>query len=303
MSERQLKQLVGALAIVAAVWVVSLLFSNRSGSIVATGAIARVFDGVDASSVQGVRIVSAVTSVELARSGDAWTVNGFPADPAAVSRLLDVLPELEIGDLTATNPSNHARMGVASDSATTVTFSLADEERAILVGKSGQRFGTAYVRLPDADEVYLMDGDLLGQAARTLDQWRNRTMIALDTAVVARVEVVRRGESYALVRGDSVWTLEGGGEAQASAVSGVFAELSSLVATGFLADGDSIVGLPLESTTRAFSESGDVLGVITVGEGEGDRWARTTTDEYVYRVSSFRAGRIAPAREAVEPSG
>ena len=122
MSERQLKQLVGALAIVAAVLVVSLLFSNRSGSIVATGAIARVFDGVDASTVQSVRIVSAVTSVELARSGDSWTANGFPADPAAVSRLLDVLPELEIGDLTATNPSNHARMGVASESATSVTF-------------------------------------------------------------------------------------------------------------------------------------------------------------------------------------
>lgn len=303
MSERQLKQLVGALAIAAAVWAVSLLFSSRSGGIVATGAIARVFDGVDASSVRRVQIVTAGTSVDLARSGDSWTANGFPADPAAVTRLLEVLPDLEIGDLTATNPSNHARMGVASGSATAVTFTLAEGERAILVGKGGQRFGTAYVRLPDSDEVYLMDGDLLGQTARSLDQWRDRTMIALDTAAVARVEVVRRGERYTLMRGDSTWTLEGGPEAQASAVSGVLAELSSLVATGFLAEGDSIAGLDLEATTRAFSENGDLLGVITVGAGEGDRWARTTTDEYVYRVSSFRAGRIAPAREDVEPSG
>lgn len=303
MTERTLKRLVGALAVAVALWIVAELISGGSGSIGASGEIAGFFDDVDAESLEAIRFEQADSTVELERGDGGWTVNGFPADSGAVQRLLDAIPELEVGDLTATNPANHGRMGVSEDSAASVDFVVAGETKTLLVGDAGRRFGTSYVRLPGADEVYLLEGDLGSHVRRGLDQWRNRVMASLDSAGVARIEVEKDGDAYVLVRGDSAWTFESGDPVQANAVQGILSELSRLVATGFVAEGDSIAALPTSSTTRALSEGGDVLAEIVVGEGTGERWARTTTDEYVYRVSSFRADRVAPPREDVVPEG
>lgn len=302
MSERTLKQLVGALAIVVGIGLVSSLFSGGTGSIGASGAITRVFEGVTPDAVESVEVTRSGEAITLARAGDGWTAGGHPADPDMVARFLDQLSRSTVGDLVATNPSNHARMGVTVDSAIALRFTVAGSERRILVGRSGQRFGTAYARLQDEDEVYLLESDIRGQIARDLDGWRNRTMVALDTASIARIEVVRADERYALVRGDSAWTFDGGGEVRTSAMSGILAELSSLVAAGFLQPTDSLAALPLASTTRAWDASDRLLAEITVGAGESEHWARNGVDEYVYRMSSFRARRLAPGRADAAPA-
>jgi hypothetical protein len=300
-SESALKQLVGALAVVVAVWLVSMVFRAGSGSIAATGEMADFFDGVGRETLEGVRVERAEDpSVTLSRVDGGWTVNGFRADTAAVDRMLSALDEAQIGELIAANPANHDRMGVSADSAYTVTFSVEGGDRTLLVGKSARRFGTAYVRLPDADEVYLMDADLRPQLSRDVESWRDRTMVAIDTASVARIVVERDGGAYALVRGDSAWTFDGGGATTQSAVGGVLSELARMMATGFLEEGDSLAVLEQASTTTAITADGEVLVAVTLGAGEGDRWARSSTSQYLYRVSSFRAGRVAPARESVE---
>lgn len=301
MTDRTLKRLVGALAVVVALWLVAELMPGSSGSITATGEVARFFEGVDVGSLESVRFVRGDTAIELERGDGGWTVNGFPADSGSVARLVEEIPELEIGDLVAANPANHARMGVVEDSAVSVDFVVAGETRTILVGEAGRRFGTAYVRLPGADEVHLLEGDLRSHARRGLDQWRNRVMMSIDTATVARVEVEREGDAYVLVRGDSAWTFADGSEAEESATRGILSELARLVASGFVAEGDSIATLPQAALTRAFSGGGELLAEITLGEGSGERWARTASDDYLYRVSSFRAGRVAPPLEDVDP--
>lgn len=300
MTERTLKRLVGALAIVVGLWLLAELLSGGSGAISASGEIARVFDGVDAESLEAVRMQRGDTTISLERDGERWTVNGFPADSGAVQRLLDEVPGLRVGELVAANPANHPRMGVSDDSAVVVELVVGGDARTILVGDAGRRFGTSYVRVPDADDVYLLEGDLRAHARRGLDQWRNRTMVAIDSAAVARVEVEKDGEAYALVRGDSAWTFESGDAVEAAAVRGVLAELARLVASGFVAEGDSIAALPRSSRTVAYDDAGQVLAEVTIGEGTGERWARTSGDEYVYRVSTFRADRVAPPREDVE---
>jgi len=302
-SERTLKQLVGALAVVLGLWAVSLLFSGGSGSIAASAEISGFFDGLGASTVDAIEIAGPTESVRLERGDDGWTANGHPGDQAAIARFLDVLADVQIGDMIANNPANHDRMGVSVDSAVMVTFEVSGGERTLLLGDSGRRFGTAYVRLPDADDVYLLDGDLRSQAVRRTENWRNRTMVAVDSTRIVRIEVDRADDAYALIRGDSLWTVEGGEEASVNAVNGVLMEFSGLVATGFFEEGDSIASLDQATTTRVYSDSGEVLAEITIGAGEADRWARTVSDEYIYRVSSFRAGRVAPTRPTVVPEG
>jgi hypothetical protein len=303
MSERTLKQLVGALAVLLVIWLVSSIFRSGAGTISAPGEIAGFFDGIDGGSLETLRVEHHGGGFELVRTADRWTVDGYPADPDGVERLLDILGEVAIGDLVAANPDNHDRMGVSDDSAYVATFTAAGDARTLLVGKSGRRFGTAYVRLPDRDEVYLLDGDLRAQLGRDVDAWRNRTLVRADTASVQRIAVDRSDGAYVLVRGDSAWTFDGGAEAVGTAVDGILGELARLVASGFLAEGDSIAGLERTAATTAFDAAGNVVAEVSFGAGAGDRWARTSSDDYVYRVSSFRADRVAPPRDEVRPGG
>jgi hypothetical protein len=303
MSERTLKGLVGALAVALGLWVVATFVSGGSGSIAAPGDVAGFFDGADGNTVQAVRIVGPAETIDLQRNEGRWSVSGFPADSAAVTRLVEGIARASIGELVAANPDNHRRMGVSSDSTTTLEIDVDGEVRELYVGDTGPRFGTAFARRPGDDEVYLLEGDLRAQLGRSIDQWRDRTMARVDSSLVTRIEVERPGESYTLLRGDSAWALASGGGAASTVVDGVLAELAGLVASGFVADTDSIASLGTASATRAYDDAGTLLADITIGEGETDRWARTASNDYLYRVSAFRADRVAPPLERVEGGG
>jgi hypothetical protein len=303
MSERALKQLVGALAVVILVWGVATLLQggSGSGSIQASGRIAAFFDGMGPGSVTEVRIDHDGETVTLRSSEEGWTANGYAGDEAAIDGFLSTLGEAVVGDLTATNPDNHARMGVTADSAYTMTVVTGTGERTLLVGKSGRRFGTAYVRLPGEDGVYLLDGDLRAQLGRDIDAWRDRTIVAIDTALVTTLVVQQESGGYTVQRSDTAWAFDTGGAVTASAVSGILSELAGLMASGFLADSDSIAAAPESASLQALTADGTVLAEVRFGSGTGDRWARSASNEYLYRVSNFRVMRAAPERTALEP--
>lgn len=306
MSDRALKQLVGALAVAVGIWLVTMVFSGGSGAsggIGASGEIAAFFDDVTGPALKSVEIEGPDGSVVLSRGeADAWTVNGYRAEQAAVTTFLSAVTATTVGELVAANPANHARMGVDDDSAIHATFVTERGERTLLVGQSGRRFQTEYVRTPGADEVYLMEGRLGSELRKDEAAWRDRTMASIDSTSVSRI-VVSGDRSYTLVRGDSTWLLEDGGEVEASPANGILAELASLEATGFYAEGDSVAGLPAAYTVQALDESGTVLAEVTIGSGEGDRWGRVATDDYLYRVSAFRAERLAPERSMLVGDG
>ena len=304
MSERALKQLVGALAVVVVLWLVASLVSRGGGEIDAPSGLDAQLDGVEATTVEAVRFVQPGQTIELRSDGDVWRVNGFRADSGSVARFFESVAEAEAGDLVATNPANHARMGVAGDSARTLEIDVGGETRSLVVGGTGPRFSSAYVRLPGEDAVYLLEGSLRSHLTRDLDGWRNRKMLAIDTSRVTRIEVQRDDDAYALVRGDSTWTFEEGEPAVETQVRSLLQELGgSLVAAGFVAAEDSIAALPAGGTTVAYSDAGEVLAEVTVGSGTGERWAMAAGDSVRYRIASFRANLITPTLESMTPEG
>lgn len=303
MSDRTLKLLVGALAVAVALWAVASLMSGGGGSIGATGELARFFDGMDSASIQSVRFEGPTGSVELTRDSSGWRANGWEASPGRVAQFLTALSESEVDDLAATNAANHARMGVSADSAITLEIRLAGGNRTMLVGDEGPRFGTAYGRLPDRDEVYVVEGGIRGHLRRGVNEWRNTEIVAVDTASVARIEIERDDDAYALVRGDSAWTLEGGDPVDPVQARNVLTELASMIAAGFVTESDSIHGLPRGGASTAYAADGRILAEVTVGSGEGERWVRAAGDSIVYRLSGFRVGRLLPTRETLTPEG
>lgn len=95
---------------------------------------------------------------ELSGGVDDWAVNGYQADSATVFRFWAAMLTLDVGDLAASNPDNHDRMGVSAAAGWSIEFDLDGATKTMLVGDTGPRSSTNYVRLPDEDEVYILEG-------------------------------------------------------------------------------------------------------------------------------------------------
>ena len=57
------------------------------------------------------------------------------------------------------------------------------------------------------------------------------------------------------------------------------------------------------ASVAVLSAEGMILASVQIGEGTGDRWARTPGGSDLFRLSSFRAERVAPTRDQIDPSG
>lgn len=299
MTERTLRILVGLLVITAAAWGVASLLPDGEGPAPASGEIAAFFDGLDRVSTERVRMSSTSGEYELVPGPGVagWLVNGMAADSGNVARFWSVIEGAEIGDLAAANPANHERMEVSDDTAWRLEFEKGGETRTLLVGAQGARFATSYVRVPGADEVYVLEGDLRVHMRRQLDNWRNKRLLTVDTTLVVRVEIERDSEPYAIVRGDSTWTFEDGGELDRSNLGQLMIDLNRVDAPGFLEAGDSLAMMEQAASMRALGPDGEVLGAVTLGAGEGERWLRVAGDEVIYRLQQFRVDRMFPSRE------
>lgn len=300
MSAKTLKILVWVLVIALALWGgVTLVSRWTGGGPTAAPALADLLQRARADSVSLVRLEGPDDSVVLRRTGKKWTVNGLATDSTIVANFFSTLNNTKIGALVSTNPANQAAMGVSKDSAWTLAFDLAGKTHTLLVGKTGPRYGTAYVRLPNQDRVYLANGNLHSEVTRRRDGWRNKRIVSVDTSAVHRVEIRRDGHAYTLVRADSTWTLAGGGAADQTAVQDILEELSGLQASGFIEKGDSLGKRPEGAHIVALSASGDTLGQLSLGSGKGARWARTPGDSVTYRLAAWHVDRLVPERKNV----
>lgn len=305
MSERTLSRLLAVLGVLVLAWAGFTFVGggNGGGDAEIPEEVRAILRDLSPETLETVRARGPETDLELARTGEGWSVNGHRPDSSNLELFWNALEGAEVEELVATNPANHPRMGVAADSALQVEIEAGGETRTFLLGNQGPRYGTAYMRLPDDDRVWLVDGQMAQRLRQNLDQWRDKRMVAADTAAVERIEVSREGGGWTAIRSDSVWVLQDGTEADGSTMRTVLGQLANLRASGFLAEGDSLAGLPEAATVTALTAAGDTLARVTLAEGEGDRWARAAGDPVLYRLSSFRADRLAPPEGEVRGGG
>jgi hypothetical protein len=298
MSEKGLRRLLGALLLLVLVYALVLLVPRDAG--VGEGKeLGELLAGVERDRVDALLIEGPADTVRLSRAGAWWEVNGYPADSGAVARLWRALAESQVGDLVASNPSNHDRLGVSPDSA----WALALEESGggtlrFLLGKSGSRFRTAYVRLPENDPVYLLEGDLRGAVARSLPEWRDKTVVRVDTGVVRSIRLHRAGDDLLLSRSGQGWSL-GEVRPDSATVANLLRELASLRATGFAPDTAAFPD-QVERSLVAMSQAGDTLAALAAVEREGQFWVRTEESPIVFQVPAWQLDRLIPTQEDLE---
>ncbi len=297
MSEKTLRRLVVALAAAALVYS-TLGIARRLGGGLSSGnsGFARALQRVDTATLRTVRMVGPSDSVELVRTDDAWVANGFATDADEVARLLGAVASSSVGDVAATNPTNHERLGVAGPDTWTIGFEDVDGRNTqVLLGKTGVRFGSAFARLPDEDIVVTLIGDLRPSVVKPLDQWRNKLILETEVAQVVGLSLTAGEQTYGVTRQEDGWELEGA-PADSFSVNTLLTELSSVTAVGFLAQGAEPEGEPRSLVATA--ANGDTLAHLSgwVGEGTFLVASRTTSvdPDVVYEVSDWRADRLMP---------
>ena len=293
MTEQMLKRIFAGLFILVVLWLGSVWLSGRpGGGPTGGGGVASLFEGLSEATVSAVRIAGPAQTVTLEQSAGSWTVNGHVADSATISRFWSALLEAEVGGVVANNPNNHMRMGVSADSAYTVDFTLSSGgSSSLLVGKGGPIFPSGYVRLPDQDAVTVVSGDFQPTVRLSVTDWRDKTILQVDTASVVRIVFETDEGTLVVERGDSSWTADGG-PTNAAFLNPVLQELARLIASGFPEQGEMFEENPKNVT--ALGAAGDTLGVVMVTGGGGTRHVRRRGSDVVFEIPSFRADRVAP---------
>lgn len=312
MNEKTLKVVIGAVGALIVLYAVTAMTGRRSGpAIDGDGrALVAALDAAGEPGAELIRIVGPADSIELMPGEAGWRVNGRPADEAAVRRLTDALSAARVSHLASDNPENHARLGVTPDSGWRLEVRHAGGKmRTFLVGNSGPSHPSTYVRLDGGTEVYVVRGDLGLATRRNLYEWRDRTIVRVDTSAVREVEVTRDGESYTLVRGDEEWTLDGKA-ANANVIRDLLAELARLEAVGFVESDDGaaadVAGVAADPVREVVARDGEgrVLAHVRMADAEESGSLHTvaegpaaTQPDVVFELSTWRADRLAPGRD------
>ena len=272
---------------------VTLAKDGDDGSPAADSDLAAVLAELDGGWLTRVELSGPGDAILLEKDGGVWTVNGFEADSGAIDRFLRAVDEVEVKSVAATNPDNHKRMGVTAEGAWTLTI---DGTVTVLLGNSGNRYRTAYARLPEADEVNLIEGDLRAAAVRSLFDWRNKVMVRADTAAVTSIRVTRDGTTTVYERQDSTWTVEGE-EVDRVKVRDLLQELSGLRARAFAPQDAGMPETP-DRSVQALDADGNEIASVQLAEQESNFRAFSPASPYIFEIPNFRADRIAP-----EPPG
>ena len=303
MSNRTLIRLLAVAGGLVGIWLLVTFLSGRPEPVPeATSEWSTLLGGLTSGTVSSIVIEDSMGTrvLQSEEGGSRWRIDGFETDPAVVTRFWSAMGDAYVSDVVASNPENHERMGVAEGSTVTATFETAEGPTTILVGAAGAAPGTSFVRRPGDDAVYLLQGGLRVHFVREASEWREKRMLALDTAAVSTVAIERDGESYAIVRADTGWTMDGAPISQFP-VTSILEELAGLRGTDFLVPGDSLYELPQAITVTALSATGDTMTVVNLGAGERDRRGTVRGDSITYRVPMFRIDRLAQPRANLIP--
>lgn len=148
--------------------------------------------------VTRIELKGANGSTTLKRAQDRWTVanrDDFPAEPAAVKRLLLGLADLQIVEAKTRLPESYARIGVAdpgegSDSLAVELYGAKDDKLlSLIVGhkREGGQTSQRYVRRAGEAQSYLVNGKV--EASADPITWLDARIVDVDTGRVKQVVI------------------------------------------------------------------------------------------------------------------
>jgi len=244
-------------------------------------------------------------AVVLQRAGTGWQVstpedtNAYAADSSAVQALLDALAALTTGSMASRNSDRHALYNVNPETGLRIEGRdrSGRTSAAVVIGKNGPNIFSTYVRAADSDTVYLVDGILQAPASKTLNEWRDKTVIKLDAGLV-RAYTVSGDCSLSLRKNADAWA--GNGETvNAESAAQVIRTFAGLTAADFAEGPLEEFGLARPSRTITAELADGTGATLLLGRDANafQQYAKTADADTVYIIEKYLLDSLCPTLE------
>lgn len=206
-----------------------------------------------------------------------WRVNDFPADSKRITDFFNSLKETGISSRVSSNSQNHSRFEV-DDKGTDLTFVSNDQiVQQLIVGKTAGG-NSAYVRLPEQDDVYVINNFPIHLLSEEVSFWRDREVVAAEPSEVRMVAYQSGGSTWKVNKIEDGWTI------QLNSYSPV--AVDSVKVESWLT---SVVGLQASGFPEEGSELSLKVGTVTIETGTVEEFS---TKEELFIHSSDEEGQI-----------
>ncbi len=252
-----------------------------------------------------IRYAGPADTIVLARHEANWTVNGFPAARPVVTAFFRAVTDSSTrSELVAESAASHARLGVDSLKATHLTVrgggaTLLD----LSFGSRGPDFDGFYVRQGEDPRVFLLRGTFANLTVQSLEEWRDKVMLAAAADSIGAVEVDRGRTHWRVERDGAGWRLAGAGAADSVKVRHYLTTFVSVPATGFptAAQVDSAPFAPAERRVQLFGRGGAVLGRMDLDSMPWGWMVRTTDGPGRYKLDQRTVEQLTPESGSLTP--
>lgn len=241
--------------------------------------------------------------VELDKQQSNWKIvkpAAYDADSNGVRTLLGSLSNARIDEFTSDNPAHLSHYGLDKPALEVSVFTGAGQSpQSLLFGEKGSGTGKDdyYVKLASTPNVYTVHNYVFSDANKTLNDLRDRTVLAFDPDQVEQVKFSNNGHAYVISRSaDGKWTETDGARSGADAVKvrQFLDRLHDLKAESIVQDTTANLdkfGLNSPNETVAFSgKNGKELGTVKLSRverrNENDKNAPARIDYYALSSAS-----------------
>jgi len=260
---------------------------------------------VERDKVTRLEIESPKGAVTLAQENGRWKITApeaLPADQVEAGAVLFKLRELRARAFLSEDASGVPRYLAKPTVRVSISEQGAPAPRTLLLAPSSERRGgapTAYAALAGRGPVVLVDGKVLEELGRSVDDLRDRVLLpGLEPKDIKRMRVRAGGQTVVVERsGDVDWKLvEGGrGSAKAVTVDNLLYALRALkwksIATP---TGDEPARYGLDTPTlevTLLKADGAELAAMLVGKRDGERaWVKLKAAPAIYAVDAKQLG-------------
>jgi len=260
---------------------------------------------VERDKVTRLEIESPKGAVTLAQENGRWKITApeaLPADQVEAGAVLFKLRELRAQAFLSEDAAGVPRYLAKPTVRVTISEQGAPAPRTLLLAPSPERRGgapTAYAGLAGRGPVVLVDGKVLEELGRSVDDLRDRVLLSgLEPKDIKRMRVRAGGQTVLVERsGDVDWKLvEGGrGSAKAATVDNLLYALRALkwksIATP---TGDEPARYGLDAPTlevTLLKADGAELAALLVGKRDGERaWVKLKAAPAIYAVDAKQLG-------------
>ena len=260
---------------------------------------------VERDKVTRLEIESPKGAVTLAQENGRWKITApeaLPADQVEAGAVLFKLRELRAQAFLSEDAAGVPRYLAKPTVRVTISEQGAPAPRTLLLAPSPERRGgapTAYAGLAGRGPVVLVDGKVLEELGRSVDDLRDRVLLSgLEPKDIKRMRVRAGGQTVVVERsGDVDWKLvEGGrGSAKAATVDNLLYALRALkwksIATS---TGDEPARYGLDAPTlevTLLKADGAELAALLVGKRDGERaWVKLKATPAIYAVDAKQLG-------------